>query len=130
MKQVNLINTINPLNAELNSICHLLALLGAHHILHVRRRLEPKIQTVSMYFRFTVQKKLANHISVICVNLECLKTFGEAQFHVYFIRFLQLLFRFLCTKHFVLHKKLNAFCLFEKIFIEAAVIELIKGALF
>ena len=27
---------INPLNAELNPICHLLALLGAHHILHVR----------------------------------------------------------------------------------------------
>jgi hypothetical protein len=27
--------TINPLNAELNPICHLLALLGAHHILHV-----------------------------------------------------------------------------------------------
>jgi hypothetical protein len=27
----------NPLNAELNSTCHLLALLGAHHILHVSR---------------------------------------------------------------------------------------------
>jgi hypothetical protein len=27
---------INPLNAELNPICHLLA-LGAHHILHVGR---------------------------------------------------------------------------------------------
>ena len=27
--------SINPLNAELNSICHLLELLGAHHILHV-----------------------------------------------------------------------------------------------
>ena len=27
----------NPLNAELNAICHLLALLGAHHILHVSR---------------------------------------------------------------------------------------------
>jgi hypothetical protein len=27
----------NPLNAELNRICHLLALLGAHHILHVSR---------------------------------------------------------------------------------------------
>ena len=27
----------NPLNSELNSICHLLALLGAHHILHVSR---------------------------------------------------------------------------------------------
>jgi hypothetical protein len=25
----------NPLNAELNPICHLLALLGAHRILHV-----------------------------------------------------------------------------------------------
>jgi len=28
----------NPLNAELNPICHLLALLGAHHIFHVSRR--------------------------------------------------------------------------------------------
>jgi hypothetical protein len=28
---------INPLNAELNPICHLLALLGAHYILHVSR---------------------------------------------------------------------------------------------
>jgi hypothetical protein len=28
---------VNPLNTELNPICHLLALLGAHHILHVIR---------------------------------------------------------------------------------------------
>jgi hypothetical protein len=28
---------INPLNAELNPICHLLPLLGAHNILHVSR---------------------------------------------------------------------------------------------
>ena len=28
---------INLLNAEINPICHLLALLGAHHILHVSR---------------------------------------------------------------------------------------------
>jgi len=28
---------LNPLNTELNPICHLLALLGAHHILHVSR---------------------------------------------------------------------------------------------
>jgi hypothetical protein len=28
---------INPLNAELNPICHLLALLGAHPILHISR---------------------------------------------------------------------------------------------
>jgi hypothetical protein len=30
-------NCVNPLNAELNPICHLLALLGAHPILHVCR---------------------------------------------------------------------------------------------
>ena len=29
--------SINPLNAELNPTCHLLALLGDHHILHVSR---------------------------------------------------------------------------------------------
>jgi len=28
---------LNPLNAELNPTCHLLALLGAHHILHISR---------------------------------------------------------------------------------------------
>ena len=27
----------NSLNTELNTVCHLLALLGAHHILHVSR---------------------------------------------------------------------------------------------
>jgi hypothetical protein len=30
-------DNINPLNAESNPICHLLALLGAHLILHVSR---------------------------------------------------------------------------------------------
>jgi hypothetical protein len=29
--------SFNPLNSELNPICHLLALLGAHHILRVSR---------------------------------------------------------------------------------------------
>jgi hypothetical protein len=28
---------INPINAELNPICYLLALVGGHHILHVSR---------------------------------------------------------------------------------------------
>ena len=32
-----ILNFITPLNAELNPICHLLALLGAHHILHISR---------------------------------------------------------------------------------------------
>jgi len=30
-------NMFNPLNPELNPICYLLALLGAHHFLHVSR---------------------------------------------------------------------------------------------
>ena len=30
-------DALNPLNAELNPVCHLLVLLGAHHILHVGR---------------------------------------------------------------------------------------------
>jgi hypothetical protein len=30
-------HNINPLKAQLNPICHLLVLLGAHHILHVSR---------------------------------------------------------------------------------------------
>ena len=31
------VGLFNPLNAKLNPICHLLALVGAHHILHVSR---------------------------------------------------------------------------------------------
>jgi len=35
---------VNPLNAELNSICHLLAILGAHHSLHIGRiRVKQKV---------------------------------------------------------------------------------------
>jgi len=34
---VTLYHDMNPLNLELNPICHLLALLGAHHIFHVSR---------------------------------------------------------------------------------------------
>ena len=37
---------INPLNAELNPVCYLLALLGAHHFLHVSR-----IRVKSLTFR-------------------------------------------------------------------------------
>jgi len=32
-----LLKTLNPLKPELNPICYLLALLGAHHFLHVSR---------------------------------------------------------------------------------------------
>jgi hypothetical protein len=36
-KRENILYVINPLKAELNPICHLPALLGAHHILYVSR---------------------------------------------------------------------------------------------
>ena len=35
--QFMIFTSLNPLNAELNPICYLLALLGAHHFLHVSR---------------------------------------------------------------------------------------------
>jgi hypothetical protein len=42
--------TVNPLNAELNPICNLLALLGAHPILHVSRiRVKSFILNIMMH---------------------------------------------------------------------------------
>jgi len=41
-------HNINPLKTQLNPICHLLALLGAHHILHVSR-----IRVNSKYHDYT-----------------------------------------------------------------------------
>ena len=37
IKGENIVRFINPLNPELKPICYLLALLGAHHFLHVSR---------------------------------------------------------------------------------------------
>ena len=45
-KIFNVINFLNPLNPELNPICYLLPLLGAHHFLHVSR-----IRVKSLTFR-------------------------------------------------------------------------------
>jgi hypothetical protein len=53
---------INPLNTELNSICHLLALLGAHPILHVSRiRVNRSIKIINN-FPLTLQP---THINVM-----------------------------------------------------------------
>ena len=43
--------TLNPLNDELNPICHLLALLGAHPILHISRIRVLMLQTTSVLFK-------------------------------------------------------------------------------
>jgi hypothetical protein len=40
----------NPLNAQLNPICHLLALIGAHPILHVSRlRVKGMIMIIALW---------------------------------------------------------------------------------
>jgi len=48
---------MNPLNAELNPICHLLALLGTHHVLHVSRITVKRIQND---WQFSVDSKPCN----------------------------------------------------------------------
>ena len=47
---------INPLNPELNPICYLLALLGAHHFLHVSR-----IRVKSLTFRLLMSYIWSTH---------------------------------------------------------------------
>jgi len=44
-------NIFTPLNTELNPICHLLALLGAHHIFHVSRI---RVKEHKYVFRFSL----------------------------------------------------------------------------
>jgi hypothetical protein len=46
---------INPLNAKLNRICHLLALLEAHHILHVSRI---RVNQISKVRFFIIKPKM------------------------------------------------------------------------
>jgi hypothetical protein len=39
--------TFNPLIAELNPICHLLALWGAHHVIHISRmRVKNRVSSI------------------------------------------------------------------------------------
>ena len=47
---------INPLNPELNPICYLLALLGAHHFLHVSR-----IRVKSLIYRLLMSYIYMEH---------------------------------------------------------------------
>jgi hypothetical protein len=54
-------SAVNPLNAELNPICHLLALLGAPHILHVSR-----IRVNIFITFFTImQFNIISHLSLL-----------------------------------------------------------------
>ena len=48
---------VNPLNAELNPICYLLALLGAHHFFHVSR-IRVKLLTLRLLMSYIYMKHL------------------------------------------------------------------------
>ena len=65
-----LVPLLNPLNAELNPICHLLALLGAHHILHISRIrvkvIDAPIQVPNV-FELAVSFKFLSFSSQICL---------------------------------------------------------------
>ena len=60
---------INPLNAKLKPICYLLALLGAHHILHVSRI---RVKGDWMHWAFTT-----NYMYEKCIQNSSLKTLWE-----------------------------------------------------
>ena len=53
----------NTLNAELNPICHLLALLRAHHILHVSRiRVKKKYSIVYSQKKSNILRCKEHHV--------------------------------------------------------------------
>jgi len=65
--------SINPLNIQLNPICHILALLGAHHILHVSR-IRVNITTVCIKTMYNLCSYMFRHFHAIireyiCVSL-------------------------------------------------------------
>ena len=71
---------INPLNAELNPICHLLALLGSRHIFHVRR-IRFKLSPMKLYYflNWSVEERtlfcwLTNHRGQNVSNMSTWKT--------------------------------------------------------
>jgi hypothetical protein len=73
LQQLYTLLNINTLNAELNPICHLLALLGAHYILHIRRiRLKKPSTCIASFFRspilFFVSKPAQCSITFPVIN--------------------------------------------------------------
>ena len=61
--QENIERCINPLNPELNPICYLLALLGAHHFLHVSR-----IRVKSLTLRLLISYVYMEHLFLMFLD--------------------------------------------------------------
>jgi len=57
---------VNPLNAELNPICHLLALFIAHHIFHVSKiRVNVPYKTEAKFINFVADLVLLNILTFV-----------------------------------------------------------------
>ena len=69
-------HVVYRLNAELNPICHLLALLGAHHILHVSRiKVKHSTSTkcwvvIDIIFIILVYKSVSDMNEVFCETIQ------------------------------------------------------------
>jgi hypothetical protein len=76
---------INPLNAELNPICHLLALLGAHHILHVSRIRVKEITSNTFSFEggsYTKSSDSSVALTFPFVSLHCIVAYAVKKEYV------------------------------------------------
>ena len=62
-------NKIFSWRVSLFALCSTILILSLYEIMK-QGNLTDTVKTVILYFRFTVRKKLANNISVICVNLD------------------------------------------------------------
>jgi hypothetical protein len=77
---------LNPLNAKLNPICHLLALLGAHHILHFSRisaklhnRLNRMILSTDRHYYSKEETDFETRRIASSVRSQEVQTLGRAQ---------------------------------------------------
>ena len=71
---------LNPLNAKLNPICYLLALLGAHHFLHVSR-IRVKSLTLRLLMSYIYSETCLNRTPLYTGNLDKRKiNFGTELF--------------------------------------------------
>ena len=68
------LSDFNPLNAELNPICHLLALLGAHHILHISRI---RVNNPEFSRQIFENSKTPNFINIRPFGAELLQSDGQ-----------------------------------------------------